>query len=440
MTKRTSDELTMDSTTTAVQEVLTTTTTVTGTNGLSSQDIEVVVVNDNNNTINENNNEITKKVKYETTGDDNHNNNNNQRQPAVQSNVKSRVVHVRNIPVETSELDLIGLTTGFGRVTNCLILRGKSQAFIEFSDAQSAQQMVNYWQQTTLNGMPAPMQPTIRGRHVFCQLSNHKELKTNNNHVMHNNLNNDHLNAMLSSGVVPQQQGPHDNQSPAIATNGQSREPSCVLRVIVENQVYAVSLEVLHQVFSRAGKVAKIVTFNKNGSFQALIQFMDARDAVTAKQLLDGQNLFQHSNCLRIEFSKLQQLNVKYNNDKSRDYSNPSLPTIGSQSHDVMSDQSLMNSLLTSGQSGGHPSQSAQLFANPFAVNQSVNALRALHNPLHALNALQTQSLGQSLAHLGALAGQHHTNGLSGGAHALSGGQSSVLLVSNLNENAFTET
>lgn len=32
-------------------------------------------------------------------------------------------------------------------------------------------------------------------------------------------------------------------------------------------------------------------------------------------------------NCHRIEYSKLSNLNVKFNNDKSRDYMNPSLPT-----------------------------------------------------------------------------------------------------------------
>ena len=31
--------------------------------------------------------------------------------------------------------------------------------------------------------------------------------------------------------------------------------------------------------------------------------------------------------CVRIEYSKLSNLNVKFNNDKSRDYLNPSLPT-----------------------------------------------------------------------------------------------------------------
>jgi polypyrimidine tract-binding protein 1 len=372
--KRTQDDLSMETT---VE-----TTAVLHTNG------DTIDVNDNNNTIVENNNEIAKKVKYEA-----------KTTPAVTDNRLSRVVHVRNIPADTAEPDLIALSAGFGRVTNCLILRGKSQAFIEFSDAHSAQQMVNYWLQTTAAGIPAPMQPTIRGRHVFCQLSNHKELKTNNSH--HNQLN-DHLSSHTTD----------------LTTNGgqTSREPTCVLRVVVDNLLYAVSLDVLHSVFSRAGKVAKIVTFTKNGAFQALIQFESAREAQQAKMTLDGQCLFHHANTLRVEFSKLTQLNVKYNNDKSRDYTNAQLPAL---QPDVMD----LNSLLTN-------QSQQQLFANPFAVNQSVNALRAL-NPLHALSQLQSQSLGQLGAHLGL--GQ--ANGLSGG-HGMS--QSAVLLVSNLNESTTT--
>ena len=44
-------------------------------------------------------------------------------------------------------------------------------------------------------------------------------------------------------------------------------------------------------------------------------------------QQLDGQNIYNSCCTLRIEYSKLTSLNVKYNNDKSRDYTNPSLPT-----------------------------------------------------------------------------------------------------------------
>lgn len=48
-------------------------------------------------------------------------------------------------------------------------------------------------------------------------------------------------------------------------------------------------------------------------------------------QSLDGQNIYNACCTLRISFSKLTSLNVKYNNDKSRDYTRPDLPTGDSQ-------------------------------------------------------------------------------------------------------------
>lgn len=59
---------------------------------------------------------------------------------------------------------------------------------------------------------------------------------------------------------------------------------------------------------------------------QALIQYPDAQVAQHAKAVLDGQNIYNGCCTLRIDNSKLTSLNVKYNNDKSRDFTNPSLP------------------------------------------------------------------------------------------------------------------
>lgn len=50
--------------------------------------------------------------------------------------------------------------------------------------------------------------------------------------------------------------------------NQQAGGPNTVLRVIVESLLYPVTLDVLHQIFQRFGKVLKIVTFTKNNSFQ----------------------------------------------------------------------------------------------------------------------------------------------------------------------------
>ena len=110
------------------------------------------------------------------------------------------------------------------------------------------------------------------------------------------------------------------------ANTAQAGETS-VVRVVVDQLLYPMTLDTFYQLFSRYGKVHKIVTFTKNNSLQALVQFDSPYGAQSAKQNLDGQAIFGGaSNILRVDYSKLPNLNVKYNNDKSRDYTNPMLP------------------------------------------------------------------------------------------------------------------
>jgi len=54
----------------------------------------------------------------------------------------SRVIHIRNIPSDVSEAEIIHLGLPFGRVTNVLVLKGKNQAFLEMGDEASATSMV----------------------------------------------------------------------------------------------------------------------------------------------------------------------------------------------------------------------------------------------------------------------------------------------------------
>lgn len=62
-------------------------------------------------------------------------------------------------------------------------------------------------------------------------------------------------------------------------------------------------------------------------SFQALIEYADSIAAQTTKLSLNGQNIYNGCCSLRVDFSKLATLNVKFNNEKSRDYTNNNLPT-----------------------------------------------------------------------------------------------------------------
>lgn len=216
----------------------------------------------------------------------------------------SRVIHIRNIPNEVTEAEIVHLGIPFGKVTNVLVLKGKNQAFLEMADENAAVTMVNYFTSCTAQ---------LRNRAVYVQFSNHKELKTDQTH----------------SNANPSAQAALQAATAMVGTQHNETQggPNTVLRVIIEHMLYPVTLDVLYQIFTRVGKVLKIVTFTKNNTFQALIQYPDVVTAQAAKMTLDGQNIYTACCTLRVEYSKLTSLNVRYNNDKSRDYTNPTLPT-----------------------------------------------------------------------------------------------------------------
>uniref|UniRef100_A0AAQ5YP98 RRM domain-containing protein n=1 Tax=Amphiprion ocellaris TaxID=80972 RepID=A0AAQ5YP98_AMPOC len=213
--------------------------------------------------------------------------------------VPSRVIHIRKLPNDIAETEVISLGLPFGDVTNLLMLKAKNQAFLEMNSEEAAQSMVSYY---------STVMPIIRHHPVYVQFSNHKELKTDNS--PNQERAQAALRALSTSHV--------DTTVPA---------PSTVLRVVVENLIYPVTLDALCQIFSKFGTVLRIIVFTKNSQFQALLQYPDGASAQAAKLSLDGQNIYNGCCTLRISFSKLTSLNVKYNNEKSRDFTRPDLPT-----------------------------------------------------------------------------------------------------------------
>uniref|UniRef100_A0A2K5CAQ8 Polypyrimidine tract-binding protein 1 n=1 Tax=Aotus nancymaae TaxID=37293 RepID=A0A2K5CAQ8_AOTNA len=231
--------------------------------------------------------------------------------------VPSRVIYIRKLPIDVTEGEVISLGLPFGKVTNLLMLKGNNQAFIEMNTEEAANTMVNYYTSVT---------PMLRGQPIYIQFSNHKELKTDSspnqacaqvdlwavNSVQSGKLALAASVAVVDAGMVMAGQSP-------------------VLRIIVENLFYPVTLDVLHQIFSKFGMVLKIITFTKNHQFQALLQYEDPVSAQHVKLSLDGQNIYNACCTLRIDFSKLTSLNVKYNNEKIQDYTCPDLPSGDSQ-------------------------------------------------------------------------------------------------------------
>lgn len=295
----------------------------------------------------------------------------------------SKVIHIRNLPADATENEVIQLGLNFGKVTNLLMLKGKNQAFLEMESEEIAQQMVE----------ECSVSPrTIRQRVMFIQFSNHKELKTDNS--------------------------PNQLKVQAVLQAMQQTEggPNHVLRVVVENMLYPITLDILHTIFTKFGVVLKTITFTKNNQFQALIQMGDAVQSQTAKLSLDGQNIYNGCCTLRIEFSKLEALNVKYNNDKSRDYTRNDLP---SGENAILSTPTSLQSLL-----GG---TSSSLMPSP-VPNHAATIAAALQQSQMSLSSggvLKSATVAAQLAAL--VSGQQ-----------MQGGGNSVLHVSNLNEGVVT--
>ncbi|XP_023696044.1 polypyrimidine tract-binding protein 2-like isoform X1 [Paramormyrops kingsleyae] len=313
----------------------------------------------------------------------------------------SRVLHIRKLPNEVSETEVIALGLPFGKVTNILMLKGKNQAFLELGTEEAAITMVNYYTAVT---------PHVRNVPVFIQYSNHKELKTDN-------ALNQRAQAVLQA-VTAVQAGGTPTSGTTASESALTPAPSPVLRIIIDNMFYPVTLDVLQQIFSKFGTVMKIITFTKNNQFQALLQFSDPVNAQQAKLSLDGQNIYNACCTLRIDFSKLVNLNVKYNNDKSRDYTRPELPAgDGQPSVDPTAAAGFSkdtSSLLGTPSGMVTPYTSGAAFPSTLSFAQSGGAL----SPLSAAAA--------AAAAAGRVALSGHT------------GSGGVLLVSNLNEEMVT--
>lgn len=202
----------------------------------------------------------------------------------------SKVLHIRNLPYETTQEELEDLSRNFGTLVKTKLNVGanRNQAFIEFPDVQSAVNMVHHF-------MSSAEPAKVRGKTVYLQYSTRQEI----------------VNATSSA-----------------------EEPSNVLLATLENLQpdTVITIEQLWAVFAAFGNVQKIATFEKSAGFQALVQYETSELAKTAKQQLDGRTiprsiLQARTPCqLRIAFSGHRDLNVKYQSHRGRDFTNPDLP------------------------------------------------------------------------------------------------------------------
>ncbi|KAJ7514934.1 hypothetical protein O6H91_23G066100 [Diphasiastrum complanatum] len=201
----------------------------------------------------------------------------------------SKVLHIRNVGADISENDLLQLVQGFGIVQKMVIIRARNQALLQMQDLASAINVMQYYSQ---------VQPSVRGRNVYMQFSSHQELTISD-----------------QSGQIRR------------PSSDQEQQPNRILLLTIHNPLYPITVDVLHQVFYPHGFVEKIVTFQKSAGLQALVQFAVQQSALLARSTLQGRNIYDGCCTLDIQFSNLKELQVHYNNERTRDFTNPALPS-----------------------------------------------------------------------------------------------------------------
>ncbi|KAJ7000846.1 hypothetical protein NC653_011334 [Populus alba x Populus x berolinensis] len=310
----------------------------------------------------------------------------------------SKVLHLRNLPWECTEEELIELCKPFGRIVNtkCNVGANRNQAFVEFVDQNQAIQMVSYYASSS-----EPAQ--VRGKTVYIQYSNRHEIVNNKSpgdnpgnvllvtiegveagdvsidvihlvfsafgyvhkiatfekaagfqvrYLLPEHVGSCHLRISYSAhtdlNIKFQSHRSRDYTNPYLPVNptaiegpvqpnvgadGKKKEPeSNVLLASIENMQYAVTIDVLHTVFSAFGTVQKIAIFEKNGGTQALIQYPDVATAAVAKETLEGHCIYDGGYCkLHLSYSRHTDLNVKAYSDKSRDYTIPDASLLAAQ-------------------------------------------------------------------------------------------------------------
>eukprot|EP00899_Mesostigma_viride_P018153 jgi/Mesvir1/26339/Mv22515-RA.3 len=149
---------------------------------------------------------------------------------------------------------------------------------------------------------------TPSGRNVYMQFSSHKELSVQAGSAL----------ALQASSV---------RQGSGLTSHAGQGNPNKILLITIHHAIYSITTDVLHQVFSPYGPVDKVVIFSKSAGMQALVEFRATANAQAAMAALQGRNIYDGCCQMEMQFSNLETLNVTQNNDRTKDYTNLTLPS-----------------------------------------------------------------------------------------------------------------
>lgn len=207
-------------------------------------------------------------------------------------------------------------------------------ALVQFQSPVSADIAVQQWAGASLTG---------DRHHVLIEIrySRHTELTVQSNSRCKDYANPFPGCSLESSTLSSTDMAAVRRPSPAPGTSHVVLARMTNLRCPEQNPLGGITVEAVHRVFSMVGVIEKIVCSSspKTGPpltcVDAMVQFGTEADAASCIQALQGWSLTGDSFfTMKVEFSRLQELHVKANNDRAWDYtSEPSgAATCASQS------------------------------------------------------------------------------------------------------------
>ncbi|KAG5454445.1 Heteroproteinous nuclear ribonucleoprotein L, partial [Clonorchis sinensis] len=199
----------------------------------------------------------------------------------------SPVIHISELPEHTLEIFLLRTFEQYGPIKDVTMMPQRGQALIEFADISSAESAV------------------VRCSEIPLTIANHRV----------------RVNYSTSKRIVQRQLG---GESGRDYSDGPLE--SRVLLFTIYNAQYPITVDVIHQITSRHGRVLRIVIFRKT-HVQAMVEFKNTDDARNAKRNLNGADIYSGCCTLKIEFARPARLTVLKNDQETWDYENSLLPT-----------------------------------------------------------------------------------------------------------------
>lgn len=192
----------------------------------------------------------------------------------------TKVVLAKNLPQNSTELDIHSVWEVFGVVKKVFNLIQINNAFIEFENKESAQKWVNSnWK---------PDGPTIRNSRIKFYFTGREE----------------------------------------IVLEGSDKDfKNNILLVTISNIRIPIDIHTLAAVFNNYGNVQRLVMFTRIHGLQALIEMKDIQQAEECFSNLNNKDLYPNWNTLKIQYSSQTKLEITKECKTSIDFTKHSSET-----------------------------------------------------------------------------------------------------------------